>query len=108
MLYRDWSLVWMAVYSKKERDKEGWGLRKRLNWALRVAFNPFAKPVIYVEDLRRGRYNSTLGHRWYWGVKDMVRPLFPWKTEEHGQGPLKLREGAEFLVRRREERKGSW
>lgn len=56
--YEDKKRVWVALYRKcDEGDMSFWN---RINWGLNLLFNPWARPLIFIEDIERGRYNSSL------------------------------------------------
>ncbi|KAF3905984.1 hypothetical protein ABW21_db0203755 [Orbilia brochopaga] len=47
--------TWMAVYRKQPL-----AFRKRLTLLCDLALDDFTSPLLYIEDLSRGRYNNTL------------------------------------------------
>ncbi|EPS37539.1 hypothetical protein H072_8793 [Dactylellina haptotyla CBS 200.50] len=49
--------LWFAVYNK---PRETWGTLETLRWVLQVALRPRVSPLLYLEDLERGRRNYTV------------------------------------------------
>ncbi|KAK6335873.1 hypothetical protein TWF730_003247 [Orbilia blumenaviensis] len=67
--------IWSLVY-KQPRNKMGWW--DNLAWASRLILKDEFSPMLYIEDLEKGRYNDTLYDVLWWSCKDTI---FPQKKE---------------------------
>ncbi|KAK6504339.1 hypothetical protein TWF506_002542 [Arthrobotrys conoides] len=83
--------IWSVVYKGPEKKM---GLWDNLAWASKLMLKDEFSPMLYIEDLERGRYNDTIYDVLWWYWKDNIfqygggEPKTISQTEERQNAPV--------------------